>query len=72
MADFTISENPVRKDSHFAVGRDTGSLFLMIGPAQGIVLIGYAELRGQEGQLHVVDADSFRRLPRGTTIEITA
>lgn len=70
MITFTTYPTPPSSPSYFAVGWNTGSLFLMIKPNVGRVIIGRGILSGREGQLHRANEEYFKRLPHGTTISI--
>lgn len=71
MPSFTINSKECRVTSAFAIGVNTGSLFLMVAPNRGIVIVGKGELKDKEGILHVADPNFFTRLVLGTVIEVT-
>jgi hypothetical protein len=64
-----------RAPTRFAVGKDTGSLYLAFMPVAGAqhyigtVLVGRGSLEGREGSQERIMSDEL--LPLGTTVEIT-
>jgi len=54
----------------FAIGVRTGSLYLMLAPAHGIVIVGKGEQFGKESKHHWNRPELFRKLESRDVLEI--
>ena len=70
MATYQIQSGRTLRESQFAIGVRTGTLYFMQDHIHGYVIAGRGEMAGREGKLHRNDPKLFRALPVGTKIEI--
>jgi hypothetical protein len=71
MAEFYIRSKGRPSRSNYAIGRDSGTLFLMISQSRGIIIVGKGQFTGREGQdIKATSGRGIEYLPPGTVIEL--
>ena len=78
MASYKVISGRSITESQYAIGANTGSLFIMVpalswvklGYSTAIVLVGRGELSGKEGYRHEAPTQFFIPVISGTVLEI--
>lgn len=71
MATFRIKNDGPAERRTFAIGRDSGTLYMMIDASRGVVLAGKGVFANREGEIvFAAHGKGVRYLPAGAIIEI--